>query len=56
MKERPDSEFIRVFKDLYDHPLTKVYNPEYMRLDNEASTLFQRELTTKDIDFQLAPP
>ena len=35
------SEFIRVFKDLHKHLLTKVPKPAYTRLDNEASPLLQ---------------
>ena len=56
MKEISDSEVIQVFRDLHDHLLTRRRNPAYMRLDNEASPSFQRELKSKDIDFQLAPP
>ena len=42
MKEISDSEIIQFFKDLNDHLLAKRIKPEYMRLDNEASPVFQR--------------
>ena len=49
-----DSEFIRFFKDLHDHLLTRVSKPEYTRLENEASPAFQRYLKAKGIGFQQA--
>ena len=55
MKERSDSEFIRVLKDLHEPLPTRGTKPEYMILENEASTYFQRELKAKNIDFQLSP-
>ena len=56
MKSIEDSEFIRVFKDLNEHLITRGINPAYTRLYNEASPAFQRELKSKNIDFQLSPP
>ena len=56
MKAISESEFKRVFKYLHEHLLTRGFNPEYMKLYNEASTAFQRELKVKNIEFQLAPP
>ena len=55
MKSRADSEFILVFTDLHEHLPTRGLNPAYMRLENEASPAFQRELLAKNIDFQLPP-
>ena len=56
MKARSDSKFIRVLKDLHEHLITKGIKPEYTRLENEAYFAFQRELKSKDTDFQIAPP
>ena len=56
MKERSCSKFIRVFRDLHDHLLTRGLKPAYMRLDNEASHAFQRDIKSKDIYLKLAPP
>ena len=56
MNSRADSEFIRVFTDLHENLLIRGLNPAYTRLDNEASTAFQRELKANNIDFQLPPP
>ena len=56
MKERSYSEFIRVFKGLHDHLLTRGLKPAYMRLDKEASHAFQRDIKSKDIYLRLAPP
>ena len=56
MKSQADSKFIRVFTDLYEHLLTRGLRPAYMRLDNEYSPTFQRELKANKIDFQLSPP
>ena len=56
MKSRLDSEFIRVFTDLHERLLARGINPAYMKLDNEASPAFQRELKAKNINFQIAPP
>ena len=56
MKEKSDNEFIRVFKDLHDHLLARGVKSAYMTLYNEASTDFQREIDSKGIRFQLAPP
>ena len=54
MKSRADSEFTRVVMDLHEHLLTRGIKPAYTRLENEASPAFQRELKTKNIDFQLS--
>ena len=56
MKAISGSKFIWVFKDLHKHLFTIGINPEYKRMDNEASPTFQKELKSKDIDFQLSPP
>ena len=56
MKAISYSEFFLVFKDLHGHLLTRGLNPEYMRLNSEASTAFQIQLKSKDIKFQLASP
>ena len=56
IKSRLYSDFIRVFTDLHYHLLTRWIKPAYMRLDNEASPTFQRELKAKNINFQLPPP
>ena len=56
MKAISDSEFIRVFKYLHEHLLTKGIIPSHMRLENESSQALQSELKYKYIDVQLAPP
>ena len=56
MKSMTDSKFVWFFKELHAHILTSVLNTAYMRLENEASPAFQRELQAQDIKFQLAPP
>ena len=56
MKAIIDSDFIRVFKYIHDHLITKGIKPAYMILLNEASPTFQIELNSKDINFQLVPP
>ena len=56
MKAGEDSKSFWVFKDLHENLLTRGINPAYMRMENEASTAFQRERKPKDINFQLALP
>ena len=56
MKSRTDKELIRVFKYLHGHLTTRCLKPNYMRLDNEASPVFQTLLKEKRINYQLAPP
>ena len=56
MKSIVYSKFIQVFADLYDRLLTRGIKPEYIRLDNESSPDFQRELKAKNIYFQPSPP
>ena len=41
-KSRIDSEFIRIFKYLHEHLLTRLIKPAYMILDNEEYTVLQR--------------
>ena len=41
MKAISDSKFIRVFKDLHDHLLSRGIKPAHMRLDKEASPAIQ---------------
>ena len=55
MKVKTEKKFIRFFKDLYEHLLTRGIKPEYMQLENEASPYFQRYLLAKDIDLQTTP-
>ena len=55
MKSIAYSEFIRVFRDLHEHLLSRGINTGYMRLDNESSSAFQREPKAKNVDFQLSP-
>ena len=56
MKEITDKEFLRLFKDLHYKLKMRGLKPDYMRLDNEGSQSFQRELQSKDIDNQPDPP
>ena len=56
MKAKPYSEFIWVVKYLLDHLLTRGIKPSYTRIDNGSYTSIQRELKSKDINFQLSPP
>ena len=53
MKYGTDSECIWVFKDKPWHILTRGINPAYMILE-KASPTYQRELQSKDINFQLS--
>ena len=50
MKDRVDRYLIRVYQDLHIHLTTKVLNPNYLQLDNEASPAFQALLKEKHTD------
>ena len=56
MNSRAGSEFIRVFTELPENLPIRGIKPAFTRLDNEASTAFQREIKAKNTDFQLSPP
>ena len=54
MKYGTDGECIRVFKDTHWHILTRGINTAYMLLETKASPTYQKELQSKDINFQLS--
>ena len=56
MKSRAESEHLRAFNKLHQFLVDRGFRPEFQRLDNEASFEFQRNLRSKNIEYQLAPP
>eukprot|EP00978_Attheya_sp_CCMP212_P022418 scaffold66914_cov33-Attheya_sp.AAC.5 len=56
MKNRSDSEMVRVFTDLSDYLTQRGFKPKCQVLDNEASKALKRATTGQNIKYQLAPP
>eukprot|EP00978_Attheya_sp_CCMP212_P013058 scaffold32606_cov75-Attheya_sp.AAC.1 len=56
MKNRSDSEMVRVFTELADYLTTRGFKPQYQVLDNEASKALKKAITGQNITYQLAPP
>ena len=56
MKYRKEHEIIRDYGVIHQRLQQHKFKPRFQRLDNEASTTFQADLSAKKIDFQLVPP
>ena len=55
MKNQKEHEIIRAYGVIHHRLQRYGFKPRYQRLDNEASTSFQADLSAKNIDFQLVP-
>jgi hypothetical protein len=56
MKNRSDTEAIRVYTRIYDELTAKGLKPTFQTMDNEASKALKQFLHSKDIHFQLVSP
>jgi len=56
MKNRSDSEMVKVFTELADYLTTRGFKPQYQVLDNEASKALKKAIVGQNITYQLAPP
>ena len=56
MKKRTYTEIVRAYAKLSDYLIDIGMQPIFQILDNEASQALQREIRTRNYDFQLVPP
>ena len=56
MRNRSEAEWLQTFNIMHEYLVSKGCTPKQIRMDNEVSTKFKNDLSTKNMEYQLVPP